>query len=142
MKKIGTLLTLALSLFLGSFVFSQVPADAKHHAVIAMTAAEGPEWGMMIRHVQNLRAALATDGGVEVEVVFYGAGLRMLLNSSTEHADALKALADEGVVLAACQNAMAAFNVKSSDLLPFAVEVDAGVAEVVRKQTAGWSYLP
>jgi intracellular sulfur oxidation DsrE/DsrF family protein len=27
------------------------------------------------------------------------------------------------------------------DLLPFAITVDSGVAEVVRKQAAGWSYI-
>jgi intracellular sulfur oxidation DsrE/DsrF family protein len=33
------------------------------------------------------------------------------------------------------------FNLKIEDLFPFAVQVDAGVAKVVRKQEAGWAYL-
>ncbi len=32
-------------------------------------------------------------------------------------------------------------NVQKSDLFDFVVTVDSGVAEVVRKQEAGWSYL-
>jgi hypothetical protein len=32
-------------------------------------------------------------------------------------------------------------NLQKSDLVPFATTVDSGVAEVVRRQEAGWSYL-
>jgi intracellular sulfur oxidation DsrE/DsrF family protein len=32
-------------------------------------------------------------------------------------------------------------NLTKEQLLPFAVTVDSGVAEVVRKQEAGWAYL-
>jgi intracellular sulfur oxidation DsrE/DsrF family protein len=32
-------------------------------------------------------------------------------------------------------------NVRKDDLLPLATTVDSGVAEVVRKQEAGWSYV-
>jgi intracellular sulfur oxidation DsrE/DsrF family protein len=31
--------------------------------------------------------------------------------------------------------------VTQADLLPFVTTVDSGVAEVVRKQEAGWAYL-
>jgi intracellular sulfur oxidation DsrE/DsrF family protein len=36
---------------------------------------------------------------------------------------------------------MRVMNVKTGDLLPFASEVDSGIAEVVRKQEAGWAYI-
>jgi uncharacterized protein len=36
---------------------------------------------------------------------------------------------------------MRRLNVKQEDLMPFAVTVDSGIAEVVRKQEAGWSYI-
>jgi intracellular sulfur oxidation DsrE/DsrF family protein len=32
-------------------------------------------------------------------------------------------------------------NVKTEDLFPFASQVDSGVAELVRKQKAGWQYI-
>jgi intracellular sulfur oxidation DsrE/DsrF family protein len=32
-------------------------------------------------------------------------------------------------------------NVRKDDLLPFATTVDSGVAELVRRQEAGWSYV-
>jgi intracellular sulfur oxidation DsrE/DsrF family protein len=45
------------------------------------------------------------------------------------------------VTFAACENTMRRMNVTREMLLPFAVTVDAGVAELVRKQEAGWAYI-
>src|ERR1700690_3282385 len=46
-----------------------------------------------------------------------------------------------GVVLDACQNSMRLRKVTTEDLFPFASQVDSGVAELIRKQEAGWSYI-
>ncbi len=142
MKKIAMMATLALGLCFSMPGFSQTAAAVKHHAVVPLNTAEGPEWEMMLHHVENLQTALKDEGGVEVEIVFYGPGLSMLLKSDTKHAAALKKLSDAGVKMAACQNAMKFLKVTSADLPAYAFEVNAGVAEVVRKQTAGWSFLP
>jgi|SRR5579863_1733507 len=77
------------------------------------------------------------------------AGRGGVLRSRTQHAaeentkyeERLKQLADAGVTLSACQNAMRFMNVKTEDLFPFAAQVDSGVAEVVRRQEAGWAYI-
>ena len=53
----------------------------------------------------------------------------------------MRDLSQAGVVFAACENTMKKKNVAKEDLLPFATTVDSGVAEVVRKQEAGWAYL-
>lgn len=92
-------------------------------------------------HVANTRNAFAHDGGSQVEVVFFGPGLNMLLKKNTKYEERLKQLADAGVTLSACQNAMRFMNVKTEDLFPFAAQVDSGVAEVVRRQEAGWAYI-
>ncbi len=97
--------------------------------------------GFMVRHVNNMRTAFEKDGGVQVEVVFYSQGLNMLRKTNAEYEERLKKLADTGVTLAACQNAMKTMNVKTEDLLPFASQVDSGVAELARKQEAGWAYI-
>jgi intracellular sulfur oxidation DsrE/DsrF family protein len=76
-----------------------------------------------------------------VEVVFYGPGLSMITKSNTAFEERLKQLTMNGVKLVACRNAMKMRNVKSEDLFPFAGEVDSGIAEMVRKQEAGWAYI-
>jgi hypothetical protein len=53
----------------------------------------------------------------------------------------MKKLAAGVVVFAACENFMRKMNVTKTDLLPFAMPVESGVAELARKQKAGWSYL-
>lgn len=120
---------------------SQTPRTPKHHVVFQLTESESSAWNVLPLHVNNMRAAFAQDGGSQVEVVFFGAGLNMLLKKNTAYEERLKQLADSGVTLSACQNAMRVMNVKTEDLFPFASQVDSGVAELVRKQEAGWSYI-
>lgn len=138
-KKLGTVIALAFTLAFAAM--AQTPAPAKHHAVFQMSEPEGDEWSYLLAHVQNIRIAFEKDGGVEVEVVFFGPGLNMLRKTDVNFAGYLKQLADQGVILAACQNSMRDRNLKTEDLFPFVSQVDSGVAEIVRKQEKGWSYI-
>ena len=140
MKKI-ILFVAALALALVAVAVSQTPAAPKHHVVFQLTEAEGPAWGSMVLHVTNLRKAFAQDGGSQVEVVFFGPGLNMMRKTNSAYEERLKQLSDSGVTLSACQNAMRMMNVKTEDLFPFASQVDSGVAELARKQEAGWAYI-
>ncbi len=131
----------ALALLLGYAAISQTPAGPKHHVVFQLSEDEGAAWGSLVVHVNNTMKALAGDGGSQVEVVFYGPGLTMLTKASASYEERLKQLSDAGVKLLACRNAMKMRNVKSEDLFPFVGEVDSGIAEIVRKQEAGWAYV-
>lgn len=139
MKK-TILCSLALTLLVGVAAISQTPVPPKHHVVFQLTEPQGAAWDMLVAHVTNMRAAFAKDGS-EVEVVFFGPGLNMLLKKNTAYEERLRKLADAGVKLSACQNAMQLMHVKSEDLFPFAVEVDSGVAELARRQESGWAYI-
>jgi len=136
-----TIVVIAALLLVVAFVaLAQTPAGPKYHVVFQLTEPEGQAWDMMIAHVTNMKAALAKDG-VEVEVVFFGPGLNMLLKKNSKYEERLKQLADSGVTLAACQNAMRFMKVTTEDLFPFAAQVDSGVAELVRRQKEGWQYI-
>jgi len=140
MKK--TLVAVAvLAIVLTSGAVSQTPKTAKHHIVFEVVEPEGAAWDSLVKHVNNTRNALAADGGSQVEVVFWGAGLNMLRKTNTAYEQRLKQLVDDGVTLSACQNAMRVMNVKTEDLFPFASQVDSGIAEIVRRQEAGWAYI-
>jgi intracellular sulfur oxidation DsrE/DsrF family protein len=140
MKK-TTLSAIALALVLVFAAVPQTPKSPKHRVVFQLTEPDGDAWSVLPLHVTNMRNAFAQDGGSQVEVVFFGPGLNMLLKKNTKYEERLKQLADAGVTLSACQNAMRFMNVKTEDLFPFASEVDSGVAEIVRKQEAGWAYI-
>jgi hypothetical protein len=138
-KTVVAVIALALALVFAAV--SQTPASPKHHVVFQLSEAQGPAWDSVVRHVNNLRDAFAKDGGAQVEVVFFGPGLNMLRVTNTEYQERLKKLSDNGVTLSACQNAMKAMNVKTEDLFPFATQVDSGVAQLARRQEAGWAYI-
>ena len=125
-------------------LFLQTPQSApqpKHKVVFELNAQASSPVGISFFHnVDNVLKIFGSEG-VQVEVVFFGKGLRMLLKTNAEYADRLKAAADKGVTLAACQNSMRAMKVTTEDLFPFAAQVDSGVAELVRKQEAGYAYI-
>jgi intracellular sulfur oxidation DsrE/DsrF family protein len=131
----------AMALLLGYAALSQTPAGPKHHVVFQLSEADGPAWSSLVLHVNNTMKSLADDGGSQVEVVFYGAGLSILTKTNTAYEERLKQLSDSGVRLVACRNAMKMRNVKTEDLFPFAGQVDSGIAEMVRRQEAGWAYI-
>jgi hypothetical protein len=130
---------LALAFVIGAV--SQTPKTSKHRIVFQLDEPEGAAWDSLVKHVNNTRDALAKDGGSQVEVVFWGAGLNMLRKTNTAYEARLKQLSDDGVTLSACRNAMRVMNVKTEDLFPFVSEVDSGIAEIVRKQESGWAYI-
>ncbi|HVK06888.1 MAG TPA: DsrE family protein [Armatimonadaceae bacterium] len=96
----------------------------------------------LLRNVENLRAALGPQG-VEAEVVVYGKALPMLLRAgNAAQASRMQKLAQGGGVrFVACENSMRRARVTREALFPFAGTVDSGVAQLVRRQAAGWAYL-
>jgi intracellular sulfur oxidation DsrE/DsrF family protein len=115
-------------------------ASPKHRVVFELNAPKPSGWDQLFHNLDNILKIFGGEG-VKVEAVFFGQGLHMLLKKNDEYAERLKQAYDKGVILAACQNSMRAQKVTTEDLFPFAAQVDSGVAELVRKQEAGWSYI-
>jgi uncharacterized protein len=120
---------------------AQTAALAKHKVVLQMNVADNDSWNQLFGNIGNVQTAFKNDGGVQIEVVFYGKGLSALLKTNAAFEERLKKAAGDGVILAACQNSMRLRKVTSQDIFPFSTEVDSGVAELVRKQEAGFSYI-
>lgn len=112
----------------------------KHRAVFDVNSGDPQVWGATLNNVDNLKTAL---GNVSIEVVAHGNGLEMLVSAKlgAQRAARAEKLAREGVVFAACQNTMKRKGLTVKELFPWATTVDSGVAELVRKQEAHWSYL-
>ena len=114
--------------------------ERKHRVVIEVTRDGADQWTAALNYADNLRKAFGLADS-EIEFVGHYAGLNMMLAKNAGLSERMKKLADGGVVFAACENSMRKMNVTKTDLLPFAMPVDSGVAEVVRKREAGRSYL-
>lgn len=142
MKWIITVLAVAAAT-LGSGWRERPRADAsgptQHRVVFELTSDDAQAWNGVLNNVENLQKALGTNA---IEVVAHGKGLSMLTAAkSAPVRDRMQRIADAGIVFAACENTMQREGVKREDLVPFATTVDSGVAEVVRKQEDGWSYV-
>jgi intracellular sulfur oxidation DsrE/DsrF family protein len=110
-----------------------------HRVVLELTSDDPKSWEAVMNNVENVRKAL---GRTSVEIVTHGRGLSLLVgNHAGDLTHRMEQAARDGVVFAACQNTMNRQKLTPKDLVGFAKPVDSGVAEVVRKQEAGWSYL-
>jgi intracellular sulfur oxidation DsrE/DsrF family protein len=137
-KKIIILGTLILVLALAAV--PQTPQTHKHQVVLQMNVDDADSWNQLFGNIQNIQTVFGSDK-IQIEVVAYGKGLSLLLKKNAAFEERMKKAIDTGVVLAACQNDMRNRKVTTEDLFPFASQVDSGVAELIRKQEAGWSYV-
>jgi len=130
----------ALALVLAVTAISQTSKGPKHKIVFELNSPAPSGWDQLFANIENVQKAFSADG-VQIEAVFFGKGLTMLLKTNSEYAERLKKIADQGVVVAACQNTMRRMKLTGDDIFPFSTQVDSGVAELVRKQEAGFVYI-
>ena len=125
----------------GATIYGQQKESAKvHRAVIELTAEPAAQWEAVLNNAENAQRAFAPER-VEVTVVVHGKALPMLLKANTAQFERMAKMASNGVTFAACRNSMRRMKVEKADLHDFATTVDSGVAEVIRKQEAGWAYV-
>jgi intracellular sulfur oxidation DsrE/DsrF family protein len=116
-------------------------AAAKEHRVVFQVNVGGDnQWDAVIGNIEHVREAFGPQH-VQVALVAHGKGLGLLIAAENKHADRIKNLADGGVKFIACENTMKKQGVQKSQLLPFVTTVDSGVAEIIRRQEQGWSYI-
>ncbi|MCO6430495.1 MAG: DsrE family protein [Deltaproteobacteria bacterium] len=127
----------AIGLILAS-PFSAIAESPTHDVVFEVTSGSKEEWHAALGNVENLLKALGDDS-VRVEVVGHSDGLMMMTEKNLS--ERMKQLTKHKISFAACENTMRKKNVSKEELLPFVTTVDSGVAEVVRKQKSGWSYI-
>lgn len=112
----------------------------QHKVVFELTNDNPESWGALLNNVENLQKAMGAPE-TQIEVVAHGKGLGMMLKKDSALTERIQKSAETGVIYAACENTMHRQSIRKEDLLPVVQTVDSGVAEVVRKQEAGWSYL-
>ena len=115
--------------------------EARRHRVVFQVSVEGQDqWQGILANVENLQKAFGPES-TQIEVVCFGKGIDMLLNTDGPLAERIAKDKASGVEFAACQNTLRSRKLTPSDLLPSATTVDSGVAEIVRRQEAGWAYI-
>ncbi|PSH03832.1 MAG: hypothetical protein CXZ00_09605 [Acidobacteria bacterium] len=130
----------AIVLLVFALALSCSAQSAKHRVVLDVSTVLSDGWAQAIVNTQNLLTIFGRDN-VQIEVVVRGPGLAMLMKSNTDFSEKLAALAGQGVQFSACGQTLASSRSDRRELLSFAVVVDSGVAELVRRQESGWSYI-
>jgi intracellular sulfur oxidation DsrE/DsrF family protein len=139
MKKQLSFLLLLLS-FWGVFTTANAQnSDIKHKVVIQLNTADTTAWSSTIGNIKNLQKLWPNN--VMVEVVVHGKALDLLVAAKTHLAKEVIELSTTNVQFSACENSMRKHHIDKSELLSIANTVPSGVAEVILKQEAGWSYL-
>ncbi len=135
-----TLIAAALCSLALTTMNAQPETAAKPHRIVFEVTMEGSEqWTGVLNNVENARKSLGES--TEVVVVAHSKGLGMLIAKDNKLTERMQKMSGAGVVFAACENTMKKKEVTKEQLVPFATTTDSGVAEVVRKQAAGWSYI-
>ncbi|MDS0257992.1 DsrE family protein [Haloarcula sp. S1CR25-12] len=115
---------------------------SSHSSILVHVSADDiGDWQMALRNLANL----VNDDSVEtppelMEVVVNGPGVRFLLGTSPEAAKVTR-MAEAGVEIAACANSLDRFGHAPQELATGVTTVRSGVAEVVRVQQRGDTYL-
>lgn len=141
MDRRGSLLALAAgTLAMVTGRRGEAVGPKKHRVVFDLTAGTPEQWDGALRNVENLGRAFGPEN-VEAQVVVHGKAYPLLQRTNSALEARLRDLQERGVRLSLCQNTMRRFHVTQESLFPFADTVDSAVAELVRKQEAGWAYL-
>ena len=113
---------------------------AKHRVVFHVNVADEERWQEVLTNVENVEKAFGADH-VEIEVVAHGAGIGLVQRKNAALADRIATIEKTGPVFAACSNTLRKKNLAAADLAAGVKVVDSGVAELIRKQEAGWTYV-
>jgi len=115
---------------------------SSHRSILVHVSSDDiGDWRMALRNLVNL----VNDDSVEtppelMQVVVNGPGVRFLLETGPEAAKVTR-MAEAGVDIAACANSLDRFGHAAQDLATGVGTVRSGVAEVVRVQQRGDTYL-
>ena len=124
-------------LFLTSICWAQ---PRTHRVVVELNVPGVGSYVKVLGNVTNLLKAFKGER-TEIEIVCHDDGIDLLLVGTSPLRSRMEKLHAAGVVFAACGNTLRGRKIERSNLLPFSVVVDSGVAEVVRREEAGWSYI-
>lgn len=130
MKKVGSLIIVLLFF---KAVLAQEPKVIFH-----LQSADTLVYKSVVSQVSNLKKEFPLAG---IEVLCHGPGIDFLRDKKTRYASRLVAMGFSDVNLVACEFTMSQRKIKKDDLLPAVSTVPFGIAEIVRKQRAGWIYI-
>ena len=115
--------------------------QVKHRVLLQVSEDSIDKMVSALNTSRNLQHIFGPEN-IEIQIVVYGPGVKTLkYYAPIPIADKIKEVTTEGVRVVACEIAMRTNKLRPSDMLQQVRYVQSGVAELVEKQTAGWSYI-
>jgi len=109
--------------------------------VVHVTSSEAEDWRTALRNLQKLASNDSVSAPPEsMHVVVNGGAVRFLL-ATTPEGDRIPRMAEAGVEIDACANSLERLGFSRTELADGVTVTDSGVAEVVRLQRQGYTYL-
>lgn len=106
--------------------------------VVHLDEADPAKHASVLRNIGNLLSELGD--GSPIELVVHGPGLAAAVRDAP-HAEQIRELLGRGITVAACANTMREKGVPADQLIDGVYVVPAGIAQLVRRQRDGWSYV-
>ncbi|WP_347310531.1 hypothetical protein [Defluviimonas sp. SAOS-178_SWC] len=122
-------------------------AGVTHHIALHISQDDPAVMNMVLNNAQNVSAYYAEQGDeVDIELVAYGPGLKMLVDGTSPVADRISAMSLEiqHMTFAACANTLAGMEKKAGHpikLMSEATVVPSGVVRLVELQELGYAYV-
>ncbi|HEX7390162.1 MAG TPA: hypothetical protein VF286_08615 [Acidiphilium sp.] len=115
---------------------------ATSHLVIQVSEDNPKNWTLALNNAQNVLTFMGDDK-VQIVVVAFGPGLKILLKNSPD-AQRIQSLDAEGIEFDACHNTMMNMMRKTGKmpvLVPAAVVVPAGIVRIMQLESHGFDYI-
>jgi uncharacterized protein len=132
MKKNVFLFAFLLSL---STVFGQTKT---HKIVFQLATGDTLVHKGLMRQLNNVLEYWPT---AKIEVVIHNDAIGFMRNTESVVAKEVKEMQERGITFAVCKNTMKRKKLTEADILPSAVFVPVGIAEIVEKQEDGYAYI-
>ena len=115
-----------------------VSGFAQHKIVFQLATDLEKEQSSLPRQLNNV---LNYWPDADIEVVVHSAALDFMIKEKSIAKDEIAALMQRGVKFAVCRNTMERRKVTEAEIIDGALIVPVGIAEIVEKQEAGYSYI-
>lgn len=132
-----------LILLVIAFTFSQLSSFAQstekvHKIVFHLASSDTLVHKALSKQLSNV---LDYWKNAQIEVVVHNNGVNYMQIKETKNAKEIEALKARGVTFAVCENTLKQRKIEKSAILPQAIFVPVGIAELVLKQEEGWAYI-
>lgn len=143
MKSLALLLTLLISMATTSISIASDTKPFAEKKVVLQISDPNPFKQTLVLNVANNLVKHYGPDKIEIEIVAFGPGLRLLIDGNTNQSR-IDGLANNGVKFAACENTITAFTKalgKKPELHKNATTVSAGVVRILELTEQGFSLV-